>query len=312
MGFIGSNLVRRLLTLEARVTAVDSLIPEYGGNVYNLDDVRSAAKINVSDIRDPYCMTYLVQDQDYIFNLAGQVSHLDSVKDPITDLEINCRAQVSLLEACRRAKKKPKVVFASTRQIYGRPQYLPVDEHHPVQPVDPNGISKSAGESYHLLYSTIHGIPACSLRLTNTFGPRMRVCDARQTFIGWWFRQLVEGKDLLVYGDGKQERDLNFVEDVVDAFLLAAANPASTGEVYNLGADTISLAHLAALMIEINGIGSYQLVPFPEDRKSIDIGSFRGEYSKIQRALGWSPKTPLRDGLRTTLEYYRQNKEHYW
>jgi len=312
MGFIGSNLVHRLIALRAKVTVVDSLIPEYGGNLYNLADCQGEVHINISDIRDPYCIAYLVQEQDYIFNLAGQVSHLDSVKDPIADLEINCRAQVALLEACRRAKIKPKIVYASTRQIYGKPQYLPVDEKHPIRPVDPNGISKSAGEAYHLLYSAIHGIPACSLRLTNTFGPRMRVSDARQTFIGWWFRQIIEGKELLVYGDGTQERDLNFVDDVVEAFLLAAADSRSVGEIFNLGAPNISLKELAALLIDINGRGSYRTIPFPEDRKPIDIGSFQGNYQKIQSTLGWNPKTSLRDGLCLTLAYYRREREHYW
>jgi UDP-glucose 4-epimerase len=312
MGFIGSNLVYRLVELDARVVVVDSLIPEYGGNPFNLYGVDGKVHINVADIRDPHCISYLVQEQDYIFNLAGQVSHLDSMKDPLTDLEINCRAQVSLLEACRRLRRPPKVIFASTRQIYGRPQYLPVDEKHPVLPVDPNGINKMAGEYYHLLYSELHGVHACSLRLTNTYGPRMRVCDARQTFIGWWFRQIVQGEEIKVYGDGEQQRDLNFIDDVVEAFLLAAACPDSVGQVFNLGAEPISLKTLAALLVELNGKGSFSLVPFPEDRKPIDIGTYRGNYSKIQRVLGWEPRTALRAGLLRVIEYYRQHSDKYW
>jgi UDP-glucose 4-epimerase len=312
LGFIGSNLVERLVSLEAHVVVVDSLIPTYGGNPFNLHGLEQKVHINVADIRDPYCIAYLVRGQDYIFNLAGQVSHLDSMQDPLTDLEINCRAQLSLLEACRRLSRRPKVVFASTRQIYGRPQYLPVDERHPVSPVDPNGISKMAGESYHLLYSRIHGVEACCLRLTNTFGPRMRVCDSRQTFIGWWFRQLVEGKQITVYGDGQQERDLNFINDVVEAFLLAAASPHSAGEIYNLGGDPISLKCLAQTLLDLNGSGSFTLVPFPDDRKSIDIGTYSGNYTKIQTELGWQPNTPLREGLLRTIEYYRQHAQHYW
>ena len=312
MGFIGSNLVHRLAELGARVVVVDSLIPEYGGNPFNLDGLDGKVHINVADIRDPHCISYLVREQDYIFNLAGQVSHLDSMKDPLTDLEINCRAQVSLLEACRRLRRPPKLVFASTRQIYGRPKYLPVDEKHPVMPVDPNGINKMAGEYYHLLYSELHGVHACSLRLTNCYGPRMRVCDARQTFIGWWFRQIVQGEEIRVYGDGEQQRDLNYIDDVVEAFLLAAACPNSAGEVFNLGAQPISLKALAALLVELNGKGSFSLVPFPEDRKAIDIGTYRGDYSKIQRVLGWEPRTPLREGLLSTIDYYRQHSEKYW
>jgi UDP-glucose 4-epimerase len=312
LGFIGSNLVLRLASMDAHVVVVDSLIPAYGGNTFNLEAVTQRVHVNIADIRDPHCIAYLVQGQDYIFNLAGQVSHLDSMEDPLTDLEINCRAQLSLLEACRRLNRRPKLVFASTRQIYGRPQYLPVDEQHPIVPVDINGINKMAAESYHLLYSRIHGVQACSLRLTNTFGPRMRVKDARQTFIGLWLRQLIQKEQIRVYGDGEQERDLNFVDDVVDAFLLAAASPESTGQVFNLGAPSISLKCLAELMIELNGGGSCTLVPFPDNRKPIDIGTYRGDYTKINRTLGWEPTTPLREGLLQTIEYYRSNAERYW
>ena len=201
LGFLGSNLARRLARAGARVLLVDSLIPAYGGSLFNICGIEDLVQVNISDIRDTHGITHLVRDQQYIFNLAGQVSHLDSVEDPLTDLDINCRAQLSLLEACRRQNPTVRIVFSSTRQIYGRPQYLPVDERHPIAPVDPNGISNAAGEWYHLLYSQLHGVQTCSLRLTNTYGPRMRVRDARQTFIGWWFRQLVENKELEIYGD---------------------------------------------------------------------------------------------------------------
>ncbi len=312
VGFIGSNLAHRLHTLGAQIVIVDSLIPQYGGNLHNLVGLDGRVKINISDIRDRHGIEYLVQGHDFIFNLAGQVSHLDSVEDPVTDLEINTRAQVTLLEACRRHSPEVKIVFASTRQIYGRPEYLPVDEKHPVAPVDPNGINKMAGEYYHLLYSRIYGLKACSLRLTNCYGPRMRVVDARQTFIGWWFRQLIEGQEICVFGDGEQLRDLNYIDDVVDAFLLAAASPVSHGEVYNLGADPISLKCLATLMVELNGSGSFRLVPFPPERKAIDIGNFRADYRKISTRLGWKPQVPLREGLLHTLQFFRSHSEHYW
>jgi UDP-glucose 4-epimerase len=311
-GFIGSNLAHRLVNLGTRVLIVDSFIPEYGGNLFNLAGMEDFVRLNVADMRDVHGMKYLVRDCDYIFNFAGQVSHLDSVHDPCTDLEINCRAQISLLESCRGLARKPKIVFASTRQIYGRPQYLPVDELHPLNPTDPNGINKIAGESYHLLYSRLYEIPCCSLRLTNTYGPRMRVCDARQTFIGWWFRQLIEGKEICVFGDGCQLRDFNYVDDVIDAALMAAADPKSSGETYNLGSEPISLTELAELMIAVNGGGSFRLVPFPETRKAIDIGDYQGDTRKIRSSLGWVPKTGLREGLRRTLEYYREFGEHYW
>src|SRR6266571_3789076 len=235
LGFIGSNLARRLVDLGARVTLVDSLIPEYGGNLFNIAGLEDHVQVNISDVRDQHSMRYLVQGQDYLFNLAGQTSHMDSMEDPGTDLEINCRAQLSILEACRRYNPRIKVVFASTRQIYGKPDYLPVDEKHLLRPVDVNGINKMAGEWYHLLYNDVYGIRGCALRLTNTYGPGMRVKDARQTFLGIWIRRLIEQKPIQVFGDGKQRRDFNFVSDVVEAILCAAANDAANGQVFNLG-----------------------------------------------------------------------------
>jgi UDP-glucose 4-epimerase len=312
LGFIGSNLAHRLAGAGAKVLLVDSLIPTYGGNQFNIHGLEDLVRVNIADIRDTHGVSYLVHGQDYIFNLAGQVSHLDSVEDPVTDLEINCRAQISLLEACRRRNSEVKLVFASTRQIYGRPMHLPVDENHPVKPVDPNGVNKLAGELYHLLYSELYGLRACSLRLTNTYGPRMRVCDARQTFIGLWFRQIVEHQQISVFGDGTQLRDFNYVDDVVDALLVAAASPNSVGKIYNLGGEPVSLRALAELMIELNDGGSYKLVPFPSQRKAIDIGDYYGDFRKICSELGWRPKTTLRDGLRATMEYFSSYAHHYW
>ncbi len=312
LGFIGSNLAHRLVAAGARVLLVDSLIPAYGGNLFNILGIEDHVRVNIADIRDPHGIGYLVQGQEYIFNLAGQVSHLDSVEDPLTDLQINTSAQISLLEACRRKNPEVRIVFASTRQFYGRPKYLPVDEQHPVAPLDPNGINKMAGERYHLLYSELYGVRACSLRLTNTYGPRMRVCDARQTFIGWWFRQIVAGQEIRVFGDGTQLRDLSYVDDVVEALLLAAASPTAVGQIYNLGSEPVSLKALAELMVEVHGGGSYRVVPFPPERKAIDIGDYYGDFRKIAAELDWRPRTPLRDGLRKTIEYYQTNAQHYW
>ncbi|HEY4743055.1 MAG TPA: NAD-dependent epimerase/dehydratase family protein, partial [Desulfuromonadaceae bacterium] len=265
------------------------------------------------DVRDPHAMAYLIQGQDYLFNLAGQTSHLDSMTDPHTDLEINASAQLSILESCRRHNPGIKVVFASTRQLYGKPEYLPVDEKHPVKPVDVNGINKLAGEWYHLLYNNVYQIRACALRLTNTYGPGMRVKDARQTFLGIWIRNLIEGKPLQVFGDGLQMRDFNHVDDVVDALLLAALDPKADGEVYNLGStEYITLRDLAGLMVEIHGRGTYEVIPFPPERKSIDIGDYYSDYAKIKRALGWEPRVSLREGIRNALGYYGVNGSHYW
>ena len=312
LGFIGSNLAHRLVSLGADVLIVDSLIPEYGGNVFNVHGVEDRLRVNIADVRDEHGLRYLVQGQDVIFNLAGQVSHTDSMTDPYTDLEINARSQLSLLEACRHGNPATKVVFASTRQIYGRPEYLPVDERHPLQPADVNGINKLAGEWYHMVYHQVYGLRTVSLRLTNTYGPRMRIRDARQTFIGWWFRQLLEGQTLGIFGDGLQVRDFNYVDDVIEALLMVAFHEAADGQIYNLGSDDpINLLNLARLLIEVNGGGRYELKPFPEDRKRIDIGDYYGDYRRIRSKLGWRPLVGLRDGLTRTMDYFRDNLEHY-
>jgi UDP-glucose 4-epimerase len=264
-------------------------------------------------VRDEHSLDYLVRGQAFIFNLAGQVSHLDSMRDPYTDLDINCRSQLSLLEACRKHNPGVRLVYSSTRQIYGRPVYLPVDERHPVDPVDVNGVNKVAGEWYHIVYHRAYGLRATSLRLTNTYGPRMRVVDARQTFLGIWVRRLIEGDEILIYGDGEQKRDFNHVDDVMDALLLAAAHDQTIGEIYNLGGEkVISLRALAELLVELNGSGTYRLVPFPSEQKAIDIGDYYGNYFKMQTALGWQPRVPLREGLARTLAFYREHHAHYW
>ena len=311
LGFIGSNLARRLVDLGARVTLVDSLIPEYGGNLFNIAGLEDHVQVNISDVRDQHSMRYLVQGQDYLFNLAGQTSHMDSMEDPGTDLEINCRAQLSILEACRRYNPRIKVVFASTRQIYGKPDYLPVDEKHLLRPVDVNGINKMAGEWYHILYNNVYELRACALRLTNTIGPRMRIKDARQTFLGVWVRLLLEGKTFEVWG-GEQLRDFTYVDDVVDAFLLAAASKEANGEVFNLGCErVIGLKALADLLVEVNGGGRYEIRSFPPDRKRIDIGDYYADYSRIRSLLKWEPKVSLGEGLARTVAFYRDHLAHY-
>ena len=313
LGFIGSTLARRLVELDARITLIDSLIPTYGGSLRNIEGIAERVRVNIADVRDEHSMDYLVQDQDFLFNLAGQNSHLDSMRDPYADLDINCRAQLSILEACRKHNPGLKLVYASTRQIYGKPDYLPVDERHLLRPVDVNGINKMAGEWYHILYNNVYGIRACALRLTNTYGPRMRVKDDRQTFLGIWIKLLMDGQPIQVFGDGAQIRDFNYVDDAVEALLLAAADPAADGQIFNLGSDeAINFRDLAALMVEINGAGRYEIVPFPPDRKAIDIGDYYADYRLIQGRLGWRPRVPLREGLARTMAFYREEKEYYW
>jgi len=313
LGFIGANLAARLVELGATVTLVDSLIPEYGGNLHNVSGLEAKLTINIADVRDEYSMNHLVQGQHYLFNLAGQTSHMDSMRNPYTDLDINCRAQLAMLEACRKHNPTIKVVYASTRQIYGKPDYLPVNERHPLHPVDVNGINKMAGEWYHILYNNVYGIGACALRLTNTYGPRMRVKDARQTFLGIWIKQLLSGETIQVWGDGTQIRDFTYVDDCVEALLLAASDPGAYGQIFNLGSDeTINLKALAALLIEIGGGGKYELMPYPADRKPIDIGDYYGDYRFIQGRLGWRPRIGLREGLARTIAFYREHREAYW
>lgn len=311
LGFIGSNLARRLVQLGADVLLLDSLVPEYGGKLFNIAGIEDRVTVNVSDVRDQFSLRHLVQDRDYLFNLAGQTSHLDSMQDPFTDLEINCRAQLSILEVCRACNPAVKIVFASTRQIYGRPEYLPVDEKHRLHPVDVNGINKMAGEWYHILYNDVYGLRATALRLTNTIGPRMRVKDARQTFVGVWIRNLLEGREIEVWG-GDQLRDFNYVDDAVDALLLAALSDDANGQVFNLaGEAAVSLKDLAALLIEAGGRGNMQVRPFPENRRRIDIGDYYADASRVRRVLGWEPRVPLREGLARTLAFYREHLSHY-
>jgi UDP-glucose 4-epimerase len=311
LGFIGSNLARRLVDSGASVVLLDSLIPEYGGNLFNIAGIEDRVRVNISDVRDVHSMRYLVQDQNYLFNLAGQTSHMDSMDDPYADLEINCRAQISILEACRKHNPAIRIVFASTRQIYGKPDSLPVNEDHLLRPVDVNGINKMAGEAYHILYHNVFGMAASALRLTNTYGPGMRVKDARQTFLGVWIRALVENRPFEVW-EGRQLRDFNFVDDAVDALLLAASSPESYGRTFNLGGGSVvSLKDLADLLIEVNGGGEYKVRAYPADRKRIDIGDYYADFSRIRAALGWDPKIGLRDGLARTIAYYRENLSHY-
>ncbi len=311
LGFIGSNVARRLVDAGADVLLVDNLFPEYGGNRFNISGIESRVRVSISDVRDEPQMRAHVCDQDFIFNLAGQTSHLDSMEHPRTDLEINCAAQLSILEACRAHNPGVKIIFASTRQIYGKPQYLPVDEKHPLNPVDVNGINKMAGEFYHRLYNNVHGLRACVLRLTNTIGPRMRIRDARQTFVGVWIRQLLEGKPIEVWG-GEQLRDFNFVEDVVDALLLAAAREKGNGDVFNLGSsEVVSLKQLAQALVELNGSGSFAVKEFPTARKAIDIGDYYSDFKHFQKTFGWTPRTPLHDALARTVEFYKENLDKY-
>jgi UDP-glucose 4-epimerase len=312
LGFIGSNLARRLVDLGADVLLVDSLIPDYGGNLFNVAGIEDRVRVNVADVRQASTMNYLVRGIDLIFNLAGQVSHIDSMQDPHTDLDINCRSQLTILEACRRNNPSAKVVFAGTRQVYGRPEALPVTERHLVRPTDINGINKVAGEYYHLVYNNVFGVRACSLRLTNIYGPRQLVKHNRQGFIGWFIRLAVEGREIEVFGDGSQLRDFVYVDDAAEAFLRAGLSAACDGDVFNVGGlEPVAHRDLVTMLIDVAGSGRARFVDWPADKKAIDIGSFYADSTKFMAVTGWRPQVPLREGLARTVAYYREHLPRY-
>jgi UDP-glucose 4-epimerase len=311
IGFIGSALARRLVALGADVMLIDSMVPEYGGNSANIIDICDRVHVNIADIRGGHIMGHLLAGRDFLFNLAAQTSHLDSMSAPSDDLAINCTAQLQLLEACRAVNPAITIVHAGTRQIYGRPHYLPVDERHPLRPVDVNGVNKMAGEAYHLLFHDVYGIKTRSLRLTNVYGPGMRIKDARQTFLGIWLRRMIEGESFEVWG-GEQRRDLLYVDDAAEAFLYAAVTEEAEGLALNVGGDEpCSLATLAEALIAVDGGGKYEIRAFPAERKRIDIGDFLTDDRRFRALSGWRPRISLADGLRRSLNYYRRHLKSY-
>jgi UDP-glucose 4-epimerase len=311
LGFIGSTLAAHLVELGADVLLIDNLLADYGGNPFNIAAIRHRVTVEIADIRDVRVMRGLLAGCQFLFNLAAQTSHLDSMNDPETDLAINCRAQLTLLEACRQVAPEVRVVYASTRQIYGRPRYLPVDEKHPLHPVDVNGVNKMAGEAYHILFHDVYGVDAVALRLTNTYGPRMRIKDARQTFIGVWLRAVLEGRPIEVW-EGGQQRDLTYVDDAAHAFLLAGAVAEAKGGVFNIGGERTTLEALAqALIAAHGGSGRYETRAFPPERKRIDIGDYYADDARFRALTGWRPGTPLADGLKRSLAYFRAHLAQY-
>ena len=311
LGLIGSATARRLVDLGAEVTLVDSMISEYGGNLANISDIRHRVVVNIADIRGGYVLRHLVAAHDFLFNLAAQTSHLDSMTAPEEDLAINCTAQLQLLEACREVNPHISIVHAGTRQIYGRPNYLPVDERHLLRPPDVNGVNKMAGEAYHLMYYDVYGIKTRSLRLTNVYGPGMRIKDARQTFLGIWLRRVIECEPFEVWG-GEQRRDLLYVDDAAEAFLYAGLTPATEGLALNIGASQqVALAALAEAIIAANGGGKYEIREFPPERKRIDVGDFLIDDTRFRALTGWRPRFSLTEGLRHSLQYYRTHLSSY-
>jgi UDP-glucose 4-epimerase len=313
LGFIGSNLAMRLAkSSRAEIHITDSLHPACGGNPLNVEGIARPVQIHRLDLRETAKLREVVSGVDVIFNLAGHVSHTDSMKAPLQDLGGNAEAHLCLLETCRSANPGVRVVYSSTRQCYGRPQHLPVDEEHPVVPLDINGVNKYAAELYHRIYYQVHGIETCALRLTNTYGPRQLIRNASQGVVGWFIHQILCNEEILLFGDGKQERDLTYVDCVVDALLLAGVHPRAPGRIYNLGSGApITLLDLAKLMISVYGKGSYRFAPFPEEQKKIDIGDYYGSFSRIHEELGWSPEVSLPEGIHRTLEFFDERRPIY-
>lgn len=312
LGFIGSNLAHKLVELGANVAIVDALLPSGGGNIFNIHGIEDKIDLHIGDIRDTALMGQLVKDKEYIFNLAAQLSHIGSMEDPYTDLDINCRGHLTLLEACREHNPDAKIVYTGSRSQYGKIVYTPVDEKHPINPIDVNGITKHAAEQYHLIYNKVYGIKVTSLRLTNTYGPRHQMKHSKQGFIGWFVRQAMDDSTIKIYGDGKHLRDLNYVDDVVSALLMTAVDNKANGEVFNLGGSSTSVIELVRMIIKVVGRGRYELVQYPDEARKIEVGDYIADITKIKSVIGWKPRVGLEKGLKRMVQFYERNKPKYF
>ena len=320
LGFIGSNLALALAEGGADVTVVDSRVERHGANPRNLvpdgehteaDGRVTVVQADIGAVDRPEVRTAAV-GADVVFNLAGQVSHVDSMDDPLFDLDVNTTSQFRFLELLRHENPSATVVYTSTRQIFGKPRYLPVDEEHPVAPVDVNGITKYATEQLHLLYHDVYGLPATAVRLTNVFGPRQRLRDDLQGFLPIFVRRALADEAITVFGEGEQQRDCLYVDDVMECLLLAAMSSDAPGQIFNVGNDErLSLGAIADLVVAASGTGRVEHVPWPPDRDAIDIGSYFGDSSKAKRVLGWEPRTTFADGIARTLAFYRARAPWY-
>ncbi len=313
LGFIGSNLAARLVESGAVVTIVDNMIPRLGGNLFNVKEIGGRIHINFSDVRDEHSMDYLVKGQEIIFHLAGQVNHVDSIRNPIQDLDINCRGTLVLLESCRKYNREAKIVFAGTRGEYGASVRLPVAEDHPTNPKGIYAVTNLSAEKMVLVYHDVHQIQGACLRITNTYGPRHQMAHDEYGVVNWFVRKAVDGETIPVFGDGRILRDFLFVDDAVDCFMEVAQCPQAYGEVFNVGTGIpFSFLDLAKRIVSIAGTGKVSFTEFTKERKEVEPGDYYTDISKIRRTVGWEPRTDLDEGLRRTIEFYKKHRCEYW
>lgn len=313
LGFIGSSLALRLVEFGAEVTLVDAMIPEYGGNLFNIAPIRDQVTVNFGDICDQHAMNWLVRDQAYVFHLAGQVSHVMSLQDPFPDIEFNIKGTTVIMEALRKHNPQACLIFTGTRGQYGEAAALPVSEDAPTNPKGLYEISNLTAEKIIKFYHDVHGIRAVMLRLTNVYGPRAQMLHSRFGVVNWFIRLAIDEQQISVFGDGQILRDFLYVDDCVDALLMAALCPEADGEIFNLGIDTpTNFLELVQRIIAVAGTGSWSFAPFTPERKAQEPGDFYSDISKIKRVIGWLPQIALDEGLRRTIDYYRQHKAQYW
>jgi UDP-glucose 4-epimerase len=313
LGFIGSNLVIRLVESDAIVTVVDSMIRDYGGNLFNIAPVANKVIVNYCDIRDANAMNYLVREKDYIFHLAGQVCHVMSLTNPFPDIEINITGTTILMEACKQCNQQAKVIYTGTRGEYGPATHLPVNEEAPTNPRGIHEISNLTAEKIIKVYNDIHGIQSVLLRLTNTYGPRGQMRHSRFGVANWFIRLAIDNAMIPIFGDGKYLRDFLYVDDAVEAILLAAINPVAVGEIFNVGVDKpTTFIELAQNIIAIAGTGRWEFTPFTPERAAQEPGDFYSDITKIRKKIGWEPVIKLDEGLKRSIDYYRKSKKHYW
>ena len=313
LGFIGSNLSIELVKLGARVTIIDNMLPRQGSNLFNIKNIEDKVKVNISDVRNGLSMNHLVQGKEYIFHLAGQVNHVDSMRNPIQDLDINCRGTLVLLEALRHHNREAKVIFAGTRGEYGSSVKLPVDEDHPTNPKGIYAVTNLTAEKMVLVYDDVFGIKGACLRITNTYGPRHQMMHDEYGVFNWFIRKAMDDDDIPVFGDGRILRDFLYVDDLVQCMLMTASAEGAYGEVFNIGSGVpVSFIELAEKIASISGTGRAKYTEFTQERKEVEPGDYYADIGKIGRVVGWAPKTPLDEGIRKTIEYYRQHRREYW